>query len=135
MRALVAIGCLAVLVLAGCGEDDEAEPAGTPEPGALADVTVVVDPDGEDARPPRRITIVCDAPSDSPGCEALSKVKPETFEPTPGNVACTQQFGGPQTATVKGTLRGEPVDTTFSMANGCEISRWRDAAAILDAAG
>jgi hypothetical protein len=127
---------LACLLLAACGEDEE-QPVATasPEPAALADLRVVVDPDGEEARPPRRITIRCTSPEDSPGCEALSKVKPKTFEPTPGNVACTQQFGGPQTATVTGTLRGEPVDAEFSLANGCEISRWQDAAAILDAAG
>jgi hypothetical protein len=129
----IAVLIAALALLAGCGEDDE--PAATPDPAALADLKVEVDPDGKGAKPPRQITISCNAPSDSPGCEALSKVKPDTFEPTPGNVACTQQFGGPQTATVQGTLRGAPVDTTFSMANGCEISRWRDAAAILDAAG
>jgi hypothetical protein len=136
MRALAAIACLAVLAVAGCGEDDDpAEPAAPSEPAALADLKVVVDPDGTESKPPRRVTIRCDAPEDSPGCRALSKVEPETFEPTPGDVACTQQFGGPQTATVKGTLRGEPVDATFSLANGCEISRWRDASAVLDAAG
>jgi hypothetical protein len=135
MRTIAVLMAAAALV-AGCGEDDEpAQPAGTPEPAALADLKVEVDPDGKDTKPPRRVTIVCDAPEDSPGCKALSEVDPQTFEPTPDNVACTQQFGGPQTATVTGTLRGEPIDATFSRANGCEISRWQDAAAILDAAG
>ena len=60
---------------------------------------------------------------------------PKAFEPTPGNVACTQQYGGPQTATVEGTLRGDPVSAEFSRVNGCEIARWRDAAPLLDAAG
>ena len=132
----IAAALLACLLLAACGEDDE-QPVATPspEPAALADLKVVVDPDGDQSRPPRRLAIRCSSPDDSPGCEAVSKIERKTFEPTPGNVACTQQFGGPQTATVTGTLRGEPVDSKFSLANGCEISRWRDAAAILDAAG
>ncbi len=32
------------------------------------------------------------------------------FEPTPRDTACTQQFGGPEKATVTGTFRGEPID-------------------------
>jgi hypothetical protein len=135
MRTLFAL-IAAVALRAGCGEDDEpAAPSAPAEPAALADLKVVVDRDGTDAKPPRRVAIICNSPEDSPGCKALSQVKPETFEPTPGDVACTQQFGGPETATVKGTLRGEPIDAKFSRVNGCEISRWRDAAAILDAAG
>jgi len=136
MHALAAIACLAVLALAGCGEDDEQAGAPTSEPrGPLAELTVAVDPDGEDAKPPREATISCDAPGDSAVCRAVADAKPETFEPTPDNIACTQQYGGPETASVKGTLRGEPVDATFSRVNGCEISRWQDAAAILEAAG
>jgi hypothetical protein len=127
---------IALVLVAGCGEDDEQAAAPTSEPsGSLAELTVEVDPDGEGAKPPREATISCNAPEESAVCRAVADVKPETFEPTPGNVACTQQYGGPETASVKGTLRGEPVDATFSRVNGCEISRWQDAAAILEAAG
>ena len=49
--------------------------------------------------------------------------------------ACTQQYGGPETATVKGTLHGETIDANFSRVNGCEISRWQQAAPLLEAAG
>lgn len=131
MRIVAAL--LACLALAACGEDDE-EPAAPAPGGSLAELTVAVDADGKDPAPPRRTTISCDAPEDSEVCRALAGVKPQTFEPTPGDVACTQQYGGPQTATVKGTLRGAPVDSRFSRTNGCEIARWEDAAAILGAA-
>jgi hypothetical protein len=123
---------IALALLAGCGEDDDADP---PERAALAELTVEVDSDGADAKPPRKATIRCDTPEDSATCRAVAGIDAKAFEPTPGNVACTQQYGGPQTATVKGTLRGEPVDATFSRENGCEIARWRDASPLLGAAG
>lgn len=133
MRIVAAL--LACLTLAACGEDDGEPAAPAPAPaGSLAQLTVEVDPDGEDPTPPRRTTISCDAPEDSAVCRALARVKRPTFEPTPGNVACTEIYGGPETATVKGTLRGEPVDARFSRANGCEIARWNDASGILGAA-
>lgn len=37
---------------------------------------------------------------------------------------CTEQYGGPQTASVTGTLTDEPVDTTITRANGCGIADW-----------
>ena len=50
-------------------------------------------------------------------------------------MACTQQFGGPETATVTGTFRGEKVNARFSRENGCEISRWQKVEELLGAAG
>ncbi len=121
MRFSVALVLCAALI-AGCGEDDE--PAATPA-GSVADLTVEVEPGGKTA------TVSCDAPEDCPEIDALD---PKVFEPTPGNVACTQQYGGPETATVKGTFKGEQVDANFSRENGCEIARWEDAAPVLEAA-
>ena len=125
MRFVLLIAVVALL--AGCGEDDE--PAA--QAGAVADLTVEVDPDGHDAQEPKTATVSCDAPADCPEIDALD---PKVFEPTPGDVACTQQFGGPETATVKGTFKGEQVDAQFSRQNGCEIARWEDAAPLLEAA-
>jgi hypothetical protein len=121
MRFFVAL-VLCATVIAGCGEDDE--PAATPA-GSVADLTVEVDPGGKTA------TVKCDAPEDCPEIDALNA---KVFEPTPGDVACTQQYGGPEKATVKGTFKGEPVDASFSRENGCEIARWQDAAPLLEAA-
>ena len=42
----------------------------------------------------------------------------------PKDVACTEIYGGPQEADVRGTFRGRPVDAHFSRTNGCEIERW-----------
>ncbi len=49
---------------------------------------------------------------------------PPTSPEPKGDVACTQISGGPETATIKGTLRGEPIDASFSRSDGCEIARW-----------
>ena len=122
MRFAVALILCAALV-AGCGEDDE--PAATPAPASVADLVVEVEPGGKGT------TVRCSAEAD---CPDIAAVKPETFEPTPGDVACTQQYGGPETATVKGTFKGEHVDAGFSRENGCEIARWEDARPILEAA-
>ena len=129
MRPLVAL-IAGLLLAAGCGGEDER--AARPASAAVADLTVTVDRDGKgpDRATTRRRT--CAAAAD---CPALAAVKVEDLQPTPANVACTELYGGPQTATVEGTLRGRAVDARFSRVNGCEISRWQDASAILDAAG
>ena len=46
-------------------------------------------------------------------------------------MACTQIYGGPEEATIKGTIRGNPVDATFSRTDGCEIARWESVEALL----
>lgn len=44
--------------------------------------------------------------------------------------ACTMIYGGPEKATVTGTILGEEVDVTFSRENGCEIDRWQKASSL-----
>jgi hypothetical protein len=133
MRALATACCLAALALAGCGSDDEEQPAGPS--AALADLTVTVDRDGDGGAAPEETRVECAAEGDSEACRAVAALDAEDFEPVPRRTACTQQFGGPQTAAVKGTLRGEAVDARFSRTNGCEISRWQTAAPLLEASG
>ena len=45
--------------------------------------------------------------------------------------ACTQQYGGPQVATVTGSYKGRAVNTSFKRTDGCEIARWTAAAPLL----
>ena len=133
MRLALALVALA-LVAAGCGEDDE-EPAAAAPSGSLAQLTVTVDEDGEGGAAAKTTEVSCDAAGYSAVCGAVAKLPAKVFEPTPGDVACTQQFGGPETATVKGTLNGKAVDAEFARSNGCEISRWEKAQPLLEAAG
>lgn len=57
------------------------------------------------------------------------------FAPADPSLACTEIYGGPQTATVTGTVNGAAVDASFSRANGCEIARWEALVALLGEAG
>lgn len=55
---------------------------------------------------------------------AGAEVREVLLEKPPEHLVCTQVYGGPETATVTGTLDGKPVDASFSRTNGCEISRF-----------
>ena len=57
-----------------------------------------------------------------------------TLGPVAGDVACTQIYGGPETAEVTGSFRGEPVDARFNRTNGCEIDRWERLLPLLELA-
>lgn len=46
------------------------------------------------------------------------------------DMMCTQQYGGPQVAVVTGTFHGRPVNSRFSLTDGCEIARWRSLAPL-----
>jgi hypothetical protein len=114
MRCL-ALPLLAAALLAACGED---------EPTAAApktDLVVRVDADGTRGPKPAETTRV-QCPGD--GCGAVKGLTSADFAPTPANQACTQIYGGPETARVKGTLNGEPVDASFNRTDGCQIARW-----------
>src|SRR4051812_9350395 len=100
---------LAALLLAACGSE-AAAPGGT-------NLLVRVDQDGpHGARPARSVRVRC------PGahCQVTKRLTAHDFAPTPKDVACSMIYGGPETATVKGTLRGKPVDARFSRTDGCQ---------------
>lgn len=75
-------------------------------------------------------------PNAAAACAAL-KADPDIIAPAaPGtSQACTQQYGGPQTATVTGMVDGVAVESSFARTNGCEISAWNAAKDVLGTAG
>jgi hypothetical protein len=83
----------------------------------------------------RELTVTCpETPIDADkDCqELLSLVGTDVFDAAlPPGTVCTQQFGGPQTLEVEGTLAGRSVTTTFSRVDGCQIDRWDRAAPLL----
>jgi len=121
MRTFVVL-IAGLAVLAGCGEE---EGFGTSDWHAR--LVVEVDADGDGGKAPERREVDCET-ADSAPCAGLSA---DVFEPTPRGTACTQQFGGPETATVTGTFDGREVDAEYNRANGCEIARWEKAAPLL----
>lgn len=84
-------------------------------------------------------TLTCDPPGgDHPdpaaACAALESGQ-RYLRPVPADMACTQIYGGPETARITGTWRGAPVDATVSRTDGCQIARWNGLAGLLPGGG
>jgi hypothetical protein len=144
----------ALAALAGCAESGSSGPVQTtPSVGGSqpsvsssspaghapggTELTIVVD-DGHGSRTTWRLT--CDPPGGNhpdaaAACQALAKNGERALPPVAKNLMCTQVYGGDQKATVTGTWRGKPVNSSFSLINGCEISRWKALAGLLPPAG
>jgi hypothetical protein len=154
---------VAVLTLVGCATPREAAPGDAPSPSATpepeptepapspttgsptaapaavgASLTVTLDETGTGAV--RTMTLTCDPvggdhPDPPAACAALAAAGPGAFDPPPGDLMCTQLFGGPQVALVEGTVGGVPVSARFSRTDGCEIGRWDALAPLLGSTG
>lgn len=111
-----------LLALTACGSSGDAD---VPDAGGRTDLTVVVSSGYGDER---TWTLRCDPPGgDHPDPEAACRLLDRLdhpFAPLRPDRMCTEIYGGPQTARVTGTFRGEPVDARFKRTDGCEISRW-----------
>jgi hypothetical protein len=118
-------------VAAGCGGgDDEDKPAAA----LAADLTVKVRPKGPDG-PANSRHIRCEQlgpKADTAACQRLAGLSAAQLKPVPDNVACTEIYGGPGVARVRGELSGKPVDARFELTNGCEIERWDRNRVLLD---
>ncbi len=115
-------------------------PSGTTPTGDVpatsgGELTVVVD-DG--AGNQRTWTLTCSADGTAGGdhpdaqnaCEAVAAAK-APWAPVPKDMACTQIYGGAQTATVTGTWGGEQVQARYARNDGCQIARWDRLAPLL----
>jgi hypothetical protein len=129
---VIAAVCALAVLGAGCGDDDD---TGSPSPPARgADLVVTVRPNGDEG-PVRRRRVRCErlGPGASePACRGLAGLTAEQLAPVPAGTACTQIYGGPARARVRGELRGERVDARFELSDGCEIERWDRNRVLLD---
>jgi hypothetical protein len=109
----------AAALFAACGSDEPTASQG------LANLTVTLDNDGPKGAPAKELKLSCDKATDSNACKTVATITQADLAPTPANMACTQIFGGPETATITGTLRGDAVHARFSRSDGCELQRWK----------
>ena len=108
-----------------CGSEDGAEPPASAPPAT--ELTVVFWPQGRDG-PAQEASLTCDPaggthPRPAEACDAL-EANAGALPPLPPDSVCTQIYGGPEEAEVRGTVGGETVEAAFSRQNGCEIDRW-----------
>ncbi|HWI07774.1 MAG TPA: hypothetical protein VNT54_09695 [Solirubrobacteraceae bacterium] len=141
MRGLAAAGASALLLaLAGCGEQDEPAAPSTTAASDPVELTVVYD----DARGRTATgTLTCRGTdrraegalyrgvSAAELCARVRGLRDLLTREPDRTRACTQIYGGPQTARVTGTIGDEKVDRRFSRTNGCEIADYRRAAGML----
>ncbi|GAB3270626.1 hypothetical protein GCM10027449_05680 [Sinomonas notoginsengisoli] len=66
---------------------------------------------------------------------ALVATRPELLAPPAEDRLCTQQYGGPEVATVTGTVNDRPIDRRFARTDGCGIGEWAAAQDLLGAPG
>ena len=102
-----------------------------------AQLTVLLD-DGTGVR--STWTLTCrppggNHPDPAKACGVLGANGDKAFRPTPANTACSQVYGGPQKALVRGTWRGKPVNAQFDLENGCEVARWNLLLGVLPPGG
>ena len=110
----------------------------TPSPTSRpTDLTIVLD-DGTGAK--TTWTLTCDPvggthPDAAAACTVLAAKGSQALPPKRKDVACTQVYGGPETAMIRGTWQGRQVFSTFSRTDGCEISRWDMLRGLLPSGG
>jgi hypothetical protein len=64
-------------------------------------------------------------PDPKAACRALQANGALALPPVPKDKACTQIYGGPETATITGRWQGQDVISRFARNDGCQISRWK----------
>jgi hypothetical protein len=97
------------------------------------DLTVTVRPQGRDG-PVKTRRFDCDRlgrAARKPRCRRLGGLTARSLAPVPEGMICTQEYGGPARARVRGKLHGERVNARFGLENGCEIARWERNRALL----
>jgi hypothetical protein len=111
-------------VLAACGEDSGAARTDAASGRFEASLRIRLDSDGSGPAAARTARLRCPSERRARACRRLRRIPPSVFRPVPPGTACTEQYGGPQRARIRGTVRGRAVDGRFDRTNGCEIARY-----------
>jgi hypothetical protein len=126
-----AVLLLCLLAAAGCGSSMGGGDAAEPPPQPRYDLQITYWPEGQDGES-RTTTLTCDPdggthPDPAKACAALD-AHPEALHPVPGDMACTQIYGGDQVARIE----GPGLTANFNRSGGCEIARWDALAPVLE---
>jgi hypothetical protein len=110
----------AFALLAGCGGD------GTPSQPAT-DLEIVVWPNGRSGQK-EKATLRCSPAGGTlrdpeAACRQLDALERPFVRP-PGDAVCTEIYGGPAVAEIRGTFEGSQLNATFARTDGCEIALW-----------
>jgi hypothetical protein len=137
--ATAALVLLAAAPLGACGEADEPAARQTTTGGAI-ELTVQYD-DGSGHKTTG--TLSCRGTERRAGGALDGRASPaELCAQARGNAelltskpdrrrACTQVYGGPETALVTGAIDGDKVERRFTRTNGCELADFTRAAGLL----
>lgn len=90
---------------------------------------VSVDPDGGGPAAPRSALVRCPSAKQANACAVLGDRT--VLEGPPPRTPCSQLYGGPQTATLRGQVDGRRIDVALNRSDGCQIARWRLAQPLL----
>jgi len=138
-----------VLLVAACGGNDNggAVVAGGPTTEAPAvDIALVIDVSDGSSAAPQHGSITCQgtaaigtgfllgATAAAAACAVLkadASVQRRLTDGPAKGLACTQQYGGPETATITGTLLGKAVNASVDRKDGCGIADWNALRAAL----
>ena len=141
-RVLTGISVLLSLALTSCGTQGTepgtptsaspmpgappAPPSSRPSPSTAAALTIDYD-DGGGTVTTWKLT--CDPeggdhPDPAGACAALARNGATALPAVSPGKMCTQVFGGPQTALVTGTWRGQEWNSRLNRADGCQVARW-----------
>jgi Subtilisin inhibitor-like len=106
---------------------DTSSEQATPAPTDGTDLTIVIN-NGSSSAVTWRLT--CNPPGGThpdpkAACRALEANGAAALPPVPEDKACTQIYGGPETASITGTWQGQQVMSRFARNDGCQISRWK----------
>ena len=113
-------GLAALALLAACGGD------GAPDKSAT-ELQITVWPKGRSGDQDEA-TLRCSPAGGSlanaeTACRRLERMD-RPFQRPSDQAVCTEIYGGPEIAEIRGTFDGAQVDTTFARTDGCEIALW-----------
>jgi hypothetical protein len=124
VRLAVALGAFALLTSAASAQTGPTR------------LRITVWPKGHEAAVVHRYTVACapargTVPHPLRACRLLSRLGADAFAPTRPGTFCSDIWGGPAEAWVRGSVAGRAVDARLSLVNGCELSRWNRVRAVV----